>query len=56
MSNNSKDISLALGSGGARGLAQIGVIRWLEENSDYRISSIAGSSMGSLIGGVYAAG
>jgi len=56
MSNTNKDISLALGSGGARGLAQIGIIRWLEENSDYRIRSIAGSSMGALIGGIYAAG
>ena len=56
MSNNRRDISLALGSGGARGLAQIGVIHWLEENSDYRISSIAGASMGALIGGIYAAG
>jgi NTE family protein len=56
MSKNNKDISLALGSGGARGLAQIGIIRWLEENSDYRIRSIAGSSMGALIGGIYAAG
>jgi len=56
MSKDNNDISLALGSGGARGLAQIGIIRWLEENSDYRIRSIAGSSMGALIGGIYAAG
>lgn len=56
MNHNTRDISLALGSGGARGLAQIGVIRWLEENSDYRINAIAGSSMGALIGGIYAAG
>lgn len=44
-----------LGSGGARGLAHIGIIRWLEE-SGYRIESISGASMGALIGGIYAAG
>ncbi len=48
-------VSLVLGSGGARGLAHIGVIRWLVENG-FRIESIAGCSMGALIGGVYAAG
>jgi NTE family protein len=51
-----KNISLALGSGGARGLAHIGVIHWLEEHPDLHIRSIAGSSMGALIGGIYAAG
>jgi len=50
-----KDISLILGSGGARGLAHIGIIQWLEEH-DYTIKSISGSSMGALIGGFYAAG
>ncbi|MFZ0932572.1 MAG: patatin-like phospholipase family protein [Syntrophobacteraceae bacterium] len=50
-----KTVSLVLGSGGARGLAHIGVIHWLEEN-DYKIHSIAGSSIGALIGGIYAAG
>ncbi|MCU4175448.1 patatin-like phospholipase family protein [Carboxylicivirga sp. N1Y90] len=50
-----KTVSLVLGSGGARGLAHIGVIRWLEEHG-YAIKSIAGCSIGSLIGGVYAAG
>ncbi|MBX2848327.1 MAG: patatin-like phospholipase family protein [Acidiferrobacterales bacterium] len=50
-----KSISLVLGSGGARGLSHIGIIRYLEEN-DYQIKSIAGSSAGALIGGVYAAG
>ncbi len=50
-----KTVSLVLGSGGARGLAHIGVIQWLEENG-YRIRSIAGSSMGALVGGIYAAG
>lgn len=50
-----KDIALALSSGGARGLAHIGVIEELESQG-YRIASIAGCSMGALIGGVYAAG
>ncbi len=50
-----KTISLALGSGGARGLAHIGVIRVLERH-DWRIDAIAGSSMGALIGGFHAAG
>jgi len=50
-----KSVSLILGSGGARGLAHIGVIHWLEEN-DYKIESISGCSMGALIGGIYAAG
>lgn len=48
-------VSLVLGSGGARGLAHIGVIDWLKVNG-YAIRSIAGSSMGALIGGIYAAG
>ncbi len=48
-------ISLVLSSGGARGLAHIGVIQVLEEHG-YVIRSISGSSMGALIGGIYAAG
>jgi len=48
-------VSLVLGSGGARGLAHIGVIEWLNENN-FAIRSISGSSMGALIGGIYAAG
>ena len=50
-----KEISLVLGSGGARGLAHIGVIQWLEEHG-YVIKSISGCSIGAMIGGVYAAG
>jgi len=50
-----KRVALALGSGGARGYAHIGVIEVLEEQG-YEITAIAGSSMGALIGGVYAAG
>lgn len=52
---NRKTVSLVLGSGGARGLAHIGVIHWLEEH-DYKIESVSGCSMGALIGGAYAAG
>ena len=50
-----KDVALVLSSGGARGLAHIGAIEELEANG-YRICSIAGCSMGALVGGVYAAG
>jgi NTE family protein len=48
-------VSLVLGSGAARGLTHIGVIDWLEEHG-YRIASVAGASMGALVGGIYAAG
>jgi NTE family protein len=51
----SDTVSLVLGSGGARGLAHIGVINYLEENG-YRIRSVAGASMGALVGGIWAAG
>lgn len=50
-----KDVALVLSSGGARGLAHIGAIEVLEEQG-YHITSLAGCSMGALIGGVYAAG
>ena len=50
-----KDVALVLSSGGARGLAHIGAIEELEAQG-YRITSIAGCSMGALVGGVYAAG
>ena len=46
-------ISLVLGSGGARGYAHIGVIEELEK-AGYGIASISGTSMGALIGGLYA--
>ena len=52
---NGKTVSLVLGSGGARGLAHIGVIHWLEE-SNFKIKSIVGCSIGAVIGGIYAAG
>jgi NTE family protein len=53
MTKDSLSVSLVLGSGGARGLAHIGVIQWLSENG-YRIASISGSSIGALVGGIYA--
>jgi NTE family protein len=55
MHKGNKTVSLVLGSGGARGLAHIGVIHELQE-SGYQISSIAGCSVGALIGGIFAAG
>ncbi len=50
-----KRISLVLGSGGARGLAHIGVIQHLE-SLGHEIVYISGCSMGALVGGIYAAG
>lgn len=50
-----KNVALALSSGGPRGFAYIGAIEVLEERG-YRITSVAGSSIGSLVGGIYAAG
>lgn len=55
MGANNKTVSLVLGSGGARGLAHIGVIHWLEEHG-FQIKAISGSSIGALIGGFYASG
>jgi len=48
-------VALALGAGGAKGLAHIGAIEEIEAQG-YRITAIAGTSMGALIGGVYAMG
>ena len=48
-------VALALGAGGARGLAQIGVIEALQARG-LRISTVAGSSSGALVGGIFAAG
>jgi NTE family protein len=53
MATESIPVSLVLGSGGARGLAHIGVIQWLVENG-YDIRAISGSSIGALIGGIFA--
>ncbi|MTH52614.1 patatin family protein [Bacillus mangrovi] len=48
-------IGLALGSGGARGFAHLGVLKILEEEG-IPVHMIAGSSMGALVGSFYAAG
>ena len=48
-------VALALGTGGARGLAHIGAIEAVEA-AGYRITAVAGSSMGALVGGIHAAG
>lgn len=50
-----KCVSLALSSGGPRGFAYIGAIEELTSRG-YRIGSVAGTSIGSLVGGIYAAG
>jgi NTE family protein len=55
MDTANKTVSLVLGSGGARGLAHIGVIKWLDEH-DLEIISVSGCSMGALVGGIYALG
>lgn len=53
LKKKSKSVALVLGSGGARGLAHIGVIEELFRRG-YKISSISGSSMGAMIGGLLA--
>ena len=55
MNDRQKRVSLVLGSGGARGYAHIGVIRAIRER-DLQICNIAGTSMGAVVGGIYAAG
>lgn len=50
-----KDVALVLSSGGPRGWAYIGAIEELESRG-YRITSVAGTSIGSLVGGIFAAG
>ena len=55
MEQNNKNVALVLSSGGPRGFAYIGAIEALEEHG-YTITSVAGTSMGSLVGGIYAAG
>jgi len=48
-----KTVSLVLGSGGARGMAHVGVIKWLESHH-FSIQSISGCSIGALVGAAYA--
>jgi len=52
---NNQKIGLALGSGSARGLAHIGVIRALED-AGIKIDLVTGTSIGALVGSVYASG
>lgn len=53
--SKSKDVSLVLASGGAKGYAHIGAIEALQDRG-YNIKSVVGCSMGSLVGGMFAAG
>lgn len=55
MQSDKPIIALALGSGGDRGFAHIGVIKALEAN-DIRIDIVAGTSAGSVVGALYAGG
>src|SRR5213083_1760082 len=48
-------IAVALQGGGAKGLAHIGVLQWLEDHH-IPIDYVAGTSMGGLVGGLYASG
>lgn len=50
-----KRVALALSSGGPRGFAYIGALEVLQERS-YEVTAVAGTSIGALVGGVYAAG
>ncbi len=50
-----KDVALVLSTGGARGCAHIGAIKVLKKNG-FNITSVAGTSMGALVGGIYATG
>lgn len=52
---NRKTLALALGGGGVRGAAHVGVLRVLEEQK-IPIDYIVGNSMGAIVGGMYAAG
>ena len=53
--SNRPKIGLALSGGGARGFAHIGVLQWFEEHR-IPVDFIAGTSMGGLVGGLYATG
>lgn len=53
--SNIPKIGLALSGGGARAISQIGILRSLEEN-DIPIEYIVGTSMGSIVGGLYSSG
>jgi len=50
-----REVGLALGGGAALGAAHVGVLRYLEEK-EFKITHIAGTSVGALVGGAYACG
>ena len=50
-----RSVALVLGGGGARGIAHIGAIEELERQG-FEVSAVAGTSMGALVGGMYASG
>ena len=52
---NKQKVALVLSMGGARGIAHIGAIEELLRHN-YEITSIAGSSMGAIVGAMYASG
>jgi predicted acylesterase/phospholipase RssA len=55
LQSNEKKIGLALSSGAARGLAHIGVLAALEKEGIH-VDMVAGSSMGAMVGALYAQG
>ncbi len=55
LQTNAQSVGVVLSGGGAKGMAHIGVLRVLEENN-IPIDYIAGTSIGAIIGGLYAAG
>ena len=55
MQETGKNVALVLGSGGARGIAHIAAIEELQSRG-YNITSVAGCSMGSVVGGIFAGG
>ena len=55
MGAKKRRVALVLGGGGARGIAHIGAIGELERRG-FEIAAVAGTSMGALVGGMYAAG
>ncbi|MDP2363813.1 MAG: patatin-like phospholipase family protein, partial [Ignavibacteria bacterium] len=55
VSSNKPQIAIVLSGGGARGLSQIGVLKALEE-AGIKADIIIGTSMGSIVGGMYASG
>ena len=55
LSASAQSVGLVLSGGGAKGIAHIGVIKALEENN-IPIDFVTGTSMGSIVGGLYACG